>query len=265
MLMNSGETLADREDAFGYASRELLFPGAVGLMIACVLAANMSTCSAFTVDGGALFTQNFYRRYVAPRESDHHYLTVGRLSGVTVTTLGVVFGLYVDTVLEAFLFTETIAAFMGISMCGAISWRRANRHGALASLIVSSTIFFYLTHHDFGEWLRWDAANFGWALLAGFLALAIGSWLTPPESREMLDPFYARLNSPSHLDEATGEEKAVTESGHDLLIVHLLNPGLSQGWRRVYERFRVDINGLVVAFGVVALLLLLAKGVLYLP
>ena len=175
------------------------------------------------------------------------------------------FGLYVDSVLEAFLFTETIAAFMGISMFGAISWRRANRYGALASLVVSSTLFFYLTHRNFGEWLRWDAENFGWALLAGFVALAVGSWLTPPESREMLDPFYARLNSPNYLDETTGEETPVSEPGHDLLVVHLFDPGLSQGWRHFYQRFRVDINGLVIAFGVVALLLLLAKGVLYLP
>ena len=130
MLAGSGEVLADREDAFGYATRTLLFPGAVGLMIASVLAANMSTCSAFTVDGGALFTQNLYRRYVAAGRSDGHYLKIGRISGVTVTTLGVVFALYLDIVLEAFLFTETIATFLGISMFGAFAWKRSNRHGA---------------------------------------------------------------------------------------------------------------------------------------
>ncbi|HYF37423.1 MAG TPA: hypothetical protein VD994_19130, partial [Prosthecobacter sp.] len=38
--------LADAEEAFGFACRHLLFPGTLGLMIACVLAANMSTGSA---------------------------------------------------------------------------------------------------------------------------------------------------------------------------------------------------------------------------
>jgi hypothetical protein len=49
----------DPEDAFGFACRQLLFPGGLGLMIAGVLAANMSTCSAFMVDSGALFTRAF--------------------------------------------------------------------------------------------------------------------------------------------------------------------------------------------------------------
>ena len=57
--------LGDPENAFGFACRLLLGPGALGLMIASILAANMSTCSAFLVDSGALFTEGLYRRHVA--------------------------------------------------------------------------------------------------------------------------------------------------------------------------------------------------------
>ena len=53
--------LGDPENAFGFACRQLLFPGALGLLIASILAANMSTCSAFLVDVGALFTEGLYR------------------------------------------------------------------------------------------------------------------------------------------------------------------------------------------------------------
>ncbi len=266
MLLQRGEAaLADPEDAFGYATRELLFPGAVGLMIACVLAANMSTGSAFMVDGAALFTQNFYRRYVKRRESDRHYLWAGRFAGLAMTTMGVLFGLYVGSVLQAFLFTETIAAFMGISMFGAISWPRANRWGALASLVVSSTLFFLLTYGDFEVLLHWDAANFGISLLAGFAALVGVSLATPAESAERLRPFYERLDRSSYLDAASGEEKDSAEPGRALLFVHLFDLGLSQGWSAFYRRFRVDIDGLAVACLVVVALIALAKGVLYLP
>ena len=265
MLLETGDVLADREDAFGYATRELLFPGAVGLMIACVLAANMSTCSAFTVDGGALFTQNLYRRYLVRGRPDSHYMTIGRLSGVMVTSLGVVFGLYVDIVLEAFLFTETIAAFMGVSMLGAIVWRRANRYGALAALLFSGLLFFGLTYRDFGVLLRWEAANFGLSMAGGFLALILGSLLTRPEPQAMLDAFYERLRSPSYFDEAAGREKPVTEEGHDLLIANLFDLGLRRGWRPFHRRFRIDIHGFVLACAVVAALIFLARGVLLLP
>ena len=46
-------TLKDPEDAFGFACRLLLGPGALGLMIASILAANMSTCSAMMVDSAS--------------------------------------------------------------------------------------------------------------------------------------------------------------------------------------------------------------------
>ena len=277
LLQRGAAPFADPEEAFGFATRELLFPGTVGLMIACVLAANMSTGSAFTVDGGALFTQNFYRRYVRRAESDRHYLMVGRIAGVLVTTTGVLFGLYVESVLEAFLFTETIAAFMGISMFGAISWRRANRQGAFASLVVSCAVFFYLTYQDYlvafaadpltkvHPFLQWDAANFGIALLAGFVSLAVVSLLTRPEPEQVLNEFYDRLQTSSYLDRKTGEEKNVRQPGHDLLFVNLFNLELSKGWSHFYGRFRVDLLGLVAAFGVVAALIALAKGILYLP
>jgi Na+/proline symporter len=265
MLTQSGGELVDREDAFGFATKELLFPGAVGLMIACVLAANMSTCSAFTVDGGALFTQNFYRRFMAKDKPDHHYLMVGRIAGVTVTTLGVFFGLMLDIVLEAFLFTETMAAFMGISMFGAISWRRANRQGALASLVISSCLFFFLTYREYGVILRWEAGNFGISLLAGFVALVVFSLMTKPESKSMLDPFYERLNTRSYHDEESDTEKTIDEPGHDLLVANLFDLRLSEGWGRFYQRFRVDINGLLFAFLVVVVIIAMGKGILYLP
>ena len=266
LIIQRGESaLVDPEDAFGYATRELLFPGAVGLMIACVLAANMSTGSAFMVDGAALFTQNFYRRYIKRTETDSHYLWAGRFAGLAMTALGVMFGLFVGNVLQAFLFTETIAAFMGVSMFGAICWRRSNRWGALASLVVSSAVFFWLTYRDFGQLLYWEAANFGISLLIGFFVLYVVSLATPPESDARLKPFYERLGRVSYLDEATGEEKDSHEPGHDLLFVHLFDLGLSKGLNVFYRRFRVDINGLVVACVVVVALIALAKGILYLP
>ncbi len=265
IIQRGAPLLADPEDAFGYATRELLFPGAVGLMIASVLAANMSTGSAFTVDGGALFTQNLYRRYWVRDQTDSHYLRAGRLAGVAMTTLGVLFGLFVGSVLQAFLFTETIAAFMGISMFAAVAWRRTTRWGALASLMASSGVFFWLTYAQFGELLNWQAGNFGISILVGFVTVAVVSWMTPPESAERLDPFYARLDRPTYTDTKTGTEHEVTEDGHDLVFVHLFDMGWSQGVGHVWRRFRVDLTGLVLAFGVVAALIALAKGILYLP
>ncbi len=88
MVLERGDALADKENAFGYASLHLLAPGLTGLMVACVLAANMSTCSNFMVNSGALFTRNLYQEYLRPKATDREALLVGRISGLTLTMLG---------------------------------------------------------------------------------------------------------------------------------------------------------------------------------
>ena len=113
--------------------------------------------------------------------------------------------------------------------------------------------------------LQWEALNFGISLVAGFLALAVVSLLTPPESKQRLDPFYERLDRRSRWDAASETEVEVRQPGHDLLFVHLFDLGLSRGLQSFYQRFRVDINGLLVAALVVVALIALAKGILFLP
>jgi Na+/proline symporter len=168
------DSLSDPEDAFGFACRHLLFPGGLGLLVASILATNMSTCSAFMVDSGALFTQGFYRRYVTARRTEHHYLWVGRTSGLLITLLGVVYALLlIERVLYSFLLTETMATYMGISILGGMIWTRANRWGALASLVVAMGANFTL-YYLRGESLdHWDANVFFTSLSLGVLSLVV--------------------------------------------------------------------------------------------
>jgi Na+/proline symporter len=198
---HGGGSLADPEDAFGFACRQLLFPGALGLMIASILAANMSTCSAFLVDSGALFTEGLYRRRLAPGRADSHYLWVGRISGLAITLLGVLYAVFlIKSVLYTFLLTETMATFVGISLLGGILWPRANRWGALASLIaafVTNFVLYYVT----GQRLdHWDPNVFLAALAAGVAALVAVSVLTSPEPAGELTSFYDRLRTSSDTD-----------------------------------------------------------------
>ena len=39
-------------------------------MLAAIVAANMSACSNFMVNTGALFTKNFYKKYINPDAGD---------------------------------------------------------------------------------------------------------------------------------------------------------------------------------------------------
>jgi Na+/proline symporter len=242
--------LEDPEDAFGLACRRLLFPGALGLLVASVLAANMSTSSAFMVDSGALFTQSFYRKLVRDR-ADRHYLWVGRFSGFLITMVGVLYALFlIDRVLYSFLLTETMATYMGISFLGGIVWRRANRYGALTSLVTAMSANF-LIYSLRGERLdHWDPWVFLTSLGAGILALVVVSLLTAPEPEESRRLFYDRLQTPT--DPGMDSPGEVAQAGQQSLLVNLLHPRRGAAGVGFFRAYREDLKGFAVGWAIAA-------------
>lgn len=232
--------LADPEDAFGMACRHLLFPGGLGLMVASILAANMSTCSAFMVDSGALFTKNLYQRFFRKTETDRHYLWAGRISGLVLSAMGVLYALFlVERVLYSFLLTETMATYMGISIFGGILWKRATRWGAVASLLTPLVVNFSLMAAK-GERLdHWEPNVFGISLLSGIAALVVVSLMTKPEPEAASDEFFQRFEEPVEGTAKPGTRLLLADLGH----------GLKKG-----GHYGEDIKGFFLGWGMVALL-----------
>lgn len=267
MLYRRGETLPDPEQAFGYACLHLLGPGLTGLLVACVLAANMSACSNFMVNIGALFTRNFYVRFFRPGASDKELLWVGRSSGLGLTLFGVGFALIIKEVLQTFLFNETLPAFMGIMFMGGILWRRANRHGAMASIVVAFVVYYAVNHHLAGEWhlvYRWMAAPFGWAMLAGFVALVVVSLATPAEAPERIKVFFDKLRRTSNqAGVPQGQPQPwAADRGEDLLLFDLPGWLTRERWHRFFYRYREDLIGFLLAWISVGLIIGFAWGLM---
>jgi Na+/proline symporter len=254
--------LGDPEDAFGFACRGLLFPGGVGLLIASILATNMAGCSAFMVDSGALFTDGFYRRYLARNREDRHYLMVGRISGVAITLAAVLYSVFfIDRVLYSFLLTETMATFVGISIYAGLLWDRANRWGALAGMIAAAAVNFALYSAHNQRLDAWDPVVFSIALAAGIIATVIVSLMTQPEPLPRLQSFFVRINTPSMgaETEALPVNLDTTEAagqGRQLLVTNLLRlrkASAGFGWRA----YRIDLQGFAIGWAIVILLVFL--------
>lgn len=246
----SAAALGDPENAFGFACRQLLFPGALGLMIASILAANMSTCSAFLVDSGALFTEGLYRRQIMPGREDRHYLWVGRASGFVITMLGVLYAMYlIESVLYTFLLTETLATFVGISVLGGILWPRANRWGALASLLASLATNFLLYFVTGQRLDHWDANVFLASFVVGAIALVAGSLLTAPEPQDRIDDLFDRLQTSSDAPAPAARPNEPIAPQPLLLVnlLHLRRGAGAQGWKA----YREDLGGFAVGWLVV--------------
>jgi Na+/proline symporter len=192
-----------------------------------------------------LFTEGLYRRQIAPGREDRHYLWVGRASGFVITMLGVLYAIYlIESVLYAFLLTETLATFVGISVLGGILWPRANRWGAVASLFTALATNFVLYRASGQRLDHWDANVFLAALAAGVVALVTVSLLTAPEPAAQVEAFFERLQTSS--DEGSTARRPL------LLVnlLHLRRAAGGQGWRA----FREDLTGFAVGWAIVVVL-----------
>ena len=256
------KALADPEEAFGFACRHLLTTGFRGLLFASVMGATLACSSALMVDSGALFTQGFYRPRLAPRESDRHYLWVGRLSGLAAVLIAVAYAVFfIQKVLYSFLLMETIATYMGISLVGGIIWRRANRWGAAGSLFVALAVNFYLYHLRNERLDYWDPNIFLAALVAGTVTLIVVSLLTPAERGPEVEAFFANLQIPSDpgMEEVDCQDPAAlakvgresAKSGRQLLFVNLLHPRRAAYGVGFFQAYRDDFKGLAMGSALV--------------
>jgi len=265
--------LKEPEEAFGFACRHLLFPGGVGLLIASVLATNMAGCSAYMVDAGALFSKSFYARYLAPGRPDAHYLLVGRIGGLLITSFGVVYALFfIDKVLNTFLLTETLATYVGISVLGGIFWRRATRWGALCGTVASMGTNFGVYAALGKRFDSWDPNVFLAALLAGIAAFIAASLLTRPEPAAQVTEFFRRLDTPSQyeVDNAASEEEDAqrrvesARAGQQLLLGNLFHPMRGAAGVGFFRAYRTDLKGFaqgwLVALSLVGLAWVVFRG-----
>ena len=138
---------------------------------------------------------------------------------MAITLLGVLYALFlIKRVLYSFLLTETMATYVGIGILGGVFWRRANRWGAVSSLVAAMAANFTL-YHARGERLdHWDPGVFLIALLTGVAVLVAVSLLTPPEPAANLESFYKRLDTPT-----AGPAETAAKDGRQLILVHLLH------------------------------------------
>jgi Na+/proline symporter len=188
-----------------------------------------------------------------PGRGDHHYLWAGRVSGFAITMIGVLYAVFlIESVLYTFLLTETLATFVGISVLGGIVWPRANRWGALASLLAALATNFALYYATGQRLDHWDANVFLAALLVGIAALVVVSLLTAPEPAPAIANLFQRLQTSSD-EPADRADKA--PAARPLLLVNLLHlrrASSGAGWRVFAEDLRGFAIGWIIVFVLVA-------------
>ncbi len=132
--------LHDPDLIWGFMSNDLLIPGAIGLMLIGILAANMSTLDASSVSYAALFIKNIYKP-LAPDKSEAHYMFIGRII-IGLTLLGGIgVALLVDDLLELFKYIISLPAIFGASIWLGFYWRRLTKWAVIIQVFICLAIY----------------------------------------------------------------------------------------------------------------------------
>ena len=210
-LVAIGPTLTENGTLTG-GELEILLPkvinfhipiGIKGLLLAGLLAAFMSTFSAFVNAGPAYLVNDIYKKYFKPKATSKHYINASYISSFLVVGFGVFMGFFAESINSLTLWI-TSALFGGYVAANFLKWIwwRFNGWGyfwgMLSGLIIASTQFVIDQNKgNFTEgYLLFDIAHipaiylfpviFGFSLLGSFL----GTFLSKPTEIKVLKSFY---------------------------------------------------------------------------
>jgi len=145
-LVLYADTIRDPDKVWGYATLDLLGPlnmGLVGLMIACLLAALMSTADCLMITASSLLTHNLYRA-IHPNASEKHYVLAGRTLGIIVVLGGALIATLFTSLFALLKFLWEFYAIFAATFWLGMLWRPATRKAAWASITAALLLFFLL-------------------------------------------------------------------------------------------------------------------------
>jgi len=184
--------------------------GLLGLVVASLAAAYMSTISTHLNWGASYVVDDVYRRFIRPDASESHYVNVGRVVTFGLMIFAALVALWLDHAMQAFQILLQIGAGTGLIFLLRWYWWRINAWSEIAAMLISFLLAVYL---HFGH------ARLGFAPIEPTSALVIGvmvttfgwlavTFLTPPTDRAVLQSFYDRIRPAP-----AGWRRAVDTSG----------------------------------------------------
>ena len=170
--------------------------GLLGLVVASLAAAYMSTISTHLNWGASYIVDDFYRRFLAPERNEEHYVRVGRLSTLMLIVLASGVALWLENALQAFQILLQIGAGTGLIFLLRWFWWRISAWSEISAMVVSFAValYFQFVHEAIGL----PALHPSTRLVAG-VAITTVAWLavtfaTRPTDRRTLQAFYDRLH-----------------------------------------------------------------------
>lgn len=184
--------LEDKELGYPQLMLDFLPPGILGLVVASLLAAFMSTVSTSINWGASFITNDLYLRFIKPEASQTQLVFIGRLSSVLVTVLGAGAAFLATDVATVFRLVIAIGTGSGLILILRWFWWRINASAELTAIVASffvgmtTSLVPLFKIEDFGLRIMFITAA---VTILWVIVLA----LTSPESEETLEAFYRQV------------------------------------------------------------------------
>lgn len=184
------------QNDLAYPAMLIFLPsGLLGLVVASLAAAYMSTISTHLNWGASYVVDDVYRRFLRPGRDERHYVRIGRITTVGLIVLASAVGLWLENALQAFQILLQIGAGTGLVFLLRWFWWRINAWSELAAMVVSFlvAVYFQFVHDALG----FGAIDPSLQLVIGVLVTTAGwltvTLLTPPADEETLRSFHRRI------------------------------------------------------------------------
>ena len=147
LMAGSVEAAMDPDYVWGAATKTILGPlgfGLVGLMLACLLAALMSSADCYMLIAAALLVRNVYAPYFNPNASEKTYITAGRIASLLIIAGAIAASLSIYNVFRQYTLALEVAIGFAAPFWIGMYWRRANTWAAWLTLAFSFIVFFLI-------------------------------------------------------------------------------------------------------------------------
>ena len=187
--------------------------GLLGLVLASLAAAYMSTISTHLNWGASYVVNDFYKQQVKPDATEKHLVNIGRITTVILMIVSSLVALSLTNALQLFEIILMFGAGTGLIFILRWFWWRINAWTEISAMIASGIISILLTFTTQGDALFNDGGMFPGYLKFPFVVLfstviwLLVTFLTAPETDKVLFAFYTKTQPGG-----PGWEKIVTSA-----------------------------------------------------
>ena len=178
----------------------MLPSGLLGLVVASLVAAYMSTISTHLNWGSSYIVNDFYKQQINKNASEKQLVNIGRISTITLFLISAVFALLLTNALQLFDVILMFGAGTGLIFILRWFWWRINAWSEITAMFVSGFISIILNFTELGPILFSDSGilpsyyKFPMVVLFTTVIWLIVTFLTKPDSTDTLIHFCTKTN-----------------------------------------------------------------------